>query len=89
MKGMKHLFWLLPLIVIFAAGCAGYKGGMEDQTGGAESADSEYTDFAAKKAMEAAKEEEERKKAAEQQEQIQQQQGETQGETQGVEEGTK
>ena len=55
------------------------KGAMEEQTGSGTdtSSDSEYTEFAAKKAAEAmSKENEEGKKAAEQEEQAPQQEGE-------------
>ena len=49
MKHRKNLFLLLPLMIIFLSECTGFKGGMEEQTGGGTASDEgEYTEFAAK-----------------------------------------
>ncbi len=75
---LKKIFIFVTVLVLVLILSACQKGAMEEQTGsGTDTSDSEYTEFAAKKAAEATlKENEEGKKAAEQQEQAPQQEGE-------------
>ncbi len=47
MKSFKNLLCLVPLVVVLSA-CTPFKGAMEDQSGGTDLGDSEYTEFAAK-----------------------------------------